>query len=399
MIRVAKLMADYWKATGTRPSATIKFMPTDGEEDGSLGSRGLRHQHDRPRTRSTRSAPTGTPTRAPAATPPAATATRPTSSRSTSRSASPTSRASRSSTRRCPRSSRTSSTASTTRSTPTRTSSRRSSRPPRTRSPTDVGKYLFVQTDHPLLFSSDWTNFIAARHPVLQPDARRSPVRATRRTASRTCSRCRTRTRTASSASTRRWTTSRRCRASRVRTRRGNSYPEAYMKGMEFCSHLLAWGMLQHNAGGAQTADTDPVAYYEALPNEATKGELVDVRRRRARYQYADVASRKLVADAQLQYKWDFGDGSATAFGKTRQARLQARRSVYPSKLTVTNRAVRQVGHDDGPDHGRGGSAPPTQNDPPGQDVDTLPAERLHRRPASRRPASPRSRSSPRARA
>ena len=38
VIRVAKLMADYWRATGTRPSATVKFIPWDGEESGTLGS-------------------------------------------------------------------------------------------------------------------------------------------------------------------------------------------------------------------------------------------------------------------------------------------------------------------------------------------------------------------------
>ena len=37
MIRVAKLMADYWRK-GTRPAATVKFIPWDGEESGTLGS-------------------------------------------------------------------------------------------------------------------------------------------------------------------------------------------------------------------------------------------------------------------------------------------------------------------------------------------------------------------------
>ncbi len=38
IIRVAKIMADYWRQTGTRPSATVKFIPWDGEESGTLGS-------------------------------------------------------------------------------------------------------------------------------------------------------------------------------------------------------------------------------------------------------------------------------------------------------------------------------------------------------------------------
>src|SRR3712207_3893237 len=38
MIRVAKLMADYWDAKNARPTATVKFIPWDGEESGTLGS-------------------------------------------------------------------------------------------------------------------------------------------------------------------------------------------------------------------------------------------------------------------------------------------------------------------------------------------------------------------------
>ncbi|HEV2755655.1 MAG TPA: M28 family peptidase, partial [Actinomycetota bacterium] len=38
MIRVAKLMADYWDAKDARPTATVKFIPWDGEESGTLGS-------------------------------------------------------------------------------------------------------------------------------------------------------------------------------------------------------------------------------------------------------------------------------------------------------------------------------------------------------------------------
>jgi len=35
---MAAIMADYWRRTGTRPSATVVFMPWDQEENGSLGS-------------------------------------------------------------------------------------------------------------------------------------------------------------------------------------------------------------------------------------------------------------------------------------------------------------------------------------------------------------------------
>src|SRR3989337_1083773 len=38
VMRMAKIMSDYWRATGTRPSATVKFIPWDSEESGTFGS-------------------------------------------------------------------------------------------------------------------------------------------------------------------------------------------------------------------------------------------------------------------------------------------------------------------------------------------------------------------------
>jgi hypothetical protein len=38
VIRIAKLMTDYRRATGTRPAVTVKFMPWAAEESGTYGS-------------------------------------------------------------------------------------------------------------------------------------------------------------------------------------------------------------------------------------------------------------------------------------------------------------------------------------------------------------------------
>src|SRR5205085_1468654 len=35
VIRIAKIMTDYWRATGTRPAVTVKFMPWSAEESGT----------------------------------------------------------------------------------------------------------------------------------------------------------------------------------------------------------------------------------------------------------------------------------------------------------------------------------------------------------------------------
>ena len=368
MIRVAKLMADYWKATGTRPSATVKFMPTDGEEDGSLGSADYVTNTVVPewenKVRSYWNADPcagGYPARRygnPADVIPI----------NVQIGISDNPRV-----------------AEFNEKVPdiveqvlTNLDDTITAYPDgletfvsteENAALTDVGKHIFVQTDHPFLFSSDWTNFIAAGIPFFNPSPKvTGPSNPTDAEPSlffvqnpypdavigfhtpmdnlQTMSRF------------------------TGQDPLGNSYPEAYMKGMEFCSHLLAWGMLQHNNGGAQTAHTDPVAYYEALPNEATKGSLVTFDAGGS-HQYADVASRKLVSDDDLQYKWDFGDGTAAAYGKVVKHAYRTA-NVFQSKLTVTNRASGKSATMSVPiTVEEGGTA--NETDPPGQDVDKFP--------------------------
>jgi PKD repeat protein len=56
-------------------------------------------------------------------------------------------------------------------------------------------------------------------------------------------------------------------------------------------------------------------------------------------YQYSQLATRQYVADADLQFKWDFGDGSPAAFGKKVQHSYRtANEAPYKVTLTVTNR-------------------------------------------------------------
>jgi archaellum component FlaF (FlaF/FlaG flagellin family) len=85
---------------------------------------------------------------------------------------------------------------------------------------------------------------------------------------------------------------------------------EGWAKGMEMCSQIEAWYMLQPEMAGTQTATTAPVAYYEALPNEAEPLEAVEFDAS-GTYQYADTATRTLVDPATLTYAWNFGDGSS----------------------------------------------------------------------------------------
>ena len=120
----------------------------------------------------------------------------------------------------------------------------------------------------------------------------------------------------------------------------GLSASEGWAKGQEMCSHMEGWYMLQPEMGGAQTRNVDPVAYYEALPNEAIQKQNVNFDASGS-YQYGDPGTRTYVDESQLEFTWDFGDGT-TGNGKTAQ-HSYADVGRYTSTLTVRNRATGQA--------------------------------------------------------
>jgi PKD repeat protein len=110
---------------------------------------------------------------------------------------------------------------------------------------------------------------------------------------------------------------------------------EGWAKGMEFCAQANAWYMLQPEMAGAQESDTSAVAYYEALPNEALQNQNVTFDASET-YQYADPTTRALVPESELTFTWDFGDGT-TGTGKVVQ-HAYADIGRYTTRLTVTGR-------------------------------------------------------------
>jgi PKD repeat protein len=114
----------------------------------------------------------------------------------------------------------------------------------------------------------------------------------------------------------------------------GLSVSEGWAKGMEMCAQMNAWFMLQPIAGGTQTSTPDVVAYYEALPNQALQRQRVTFDASGS-YRYAQLATRQLTDDSKLKYEWDFGDGS-TGTGRTAE---HGYREIgrYESRLTVTD--------------------------------------------------------------
>jgi hypothetical protein len=120
----------------------------------------------------------------------------------------------------------------------------------------------------------------------------------------------------------------------------GMTASDGWMKGMELCANLEGRYMLQPEMAGAQTTDTKPVAYMEPMPSIGTVGKLhaFDAA---GTYQFASTADHSYVDDSKLQYKWNFGDGSAAAFGKSVQHAFRTP-TTYTVELTVTNRETHE---------------------------------------------------------
>ena len=108
---------------------------------------------------------------------------------------------------------------------------------------------------------------------------------------------------------------------------------EGWALGQELCAQMESWYMLQPEMAGAQTANASVVAYYEALPNEAIQGQAVTFDAT-GTYQYQNPATRTKRPENVFTYEWDFGDGS-TATGKTVQHSYNEV-GDYQTKLTVT---------------------------------------------------------------
>ncbi|MDP8922931.1 MAG: M28 family peptidase [Chloroflexota bacterium] len=114
----------------------------------------------------------------------------------------------------------------------------------------------------------------------------------------------------------------------------GDTFSEGWIKGMEMCAHLLAWGMLQPEHAGATPVQDGIVAYYEALPNEAVAGKPVTFD--------ASGSHRRSggTLGTDLEYRWEFGDNRQDK-GRVVQHSYDEP-GVYQSTLTVRNPASGQ---------------------------------------------------------
>jgi PKD repeat protein len=194
----------------------------------------------------------------------------------------------------------------------------------------DIGNDVTIGTARPELFSSDWVNFLNKGVPFFNPgpevtgpsdegDANTPDGVATFHTPNDN------------------QVTMNRYTGQATSVGNDAKASEAWAKGMEMCASLLSWGMLREDQAGAQTENGDVVAYYEALPNEAIARAPVSFDAGGS-YQYADPSAHTFVPDSQLEYTWEFGDG-ATATGKVVEHAYPVA-GTYTSKLTVRNTAT-----------------------------------------------------------
>ena len=338
VIRIAKIMADYWRATGTRPSATVKFIPWDAEESGTLGSLDYAQnnivpgeEHEVRGYWNTDPCAGGYPAY---------------------RFGNPQDRVDLGIQLADPESIEGVSTA--------RIEAFNAKAPgyledvfnhlddtltldagPReiftskaeAGDAADIGNDVNIGLSRPVLFSSDWRNFEVLGIPffnpgpeVTGPDSNNNPnnpdALAILHTPNDNLNTLN-------------------AYAGRGPSQaNGQTLSEGWAKGMEMCSQLLAYGMLQPDQGGTRASDPAVVAYYEALPNEAIAKQKVGFDARGS-YQYESVATRQMVPEDRLEYLWEFGDG-ATATGRQVQHAYD-RIGIYTSKLTVRNRETGQT--------------------------------------------------------
>ena len=101
---------------------------------------------------------------------------------------------------------------------------------------------------------------------------------------------------------------------------------QGWYKGLELCAHMHSWFMLQPNMGGAVKRTSAPVAYFEGIPKDPAPiapGKVIEFDAHGS-YAFSNAKKLRRVPDKKLRYKWSFGDGSKAsgpvathAFSKT----------------------------------------------------------------------------------
>ena len=123
----------------------------------------------------------------------------------------------------------------------------------------------------------------------------------------------------------------------------GTTPSQGWYKGLEFCAHMHGWFMLQRNMGGAVARNKRPVAYFEPLRPKSTKNAgqqdplvagtplTFDAH---GSYAFARPRTLRKVPTRRLRFKWSFGDGKRGRGIKVRHTYKKP--GAYVATLTVT---------------------------------------------------------------
>lgn len=109
---------------------------------------------------------------------------------------------------------------------------------------------------------------------------------------------------------------------------------QGWYKGLEMCAQLHSWFMLQPNMGGAVPIVTKPTAYFEVKGGVAPFQPKKSLRFSAAGSSaFANAKGTKRIPTDKLKFRWSFGDGSK---GKKRALRHAYKKpGTYKAVLTV----------------------------------------------------------------
>lgn len=113
---------------------------------------------------------------------------------------------------------------------------------------------------------------------------------------------------------------------------------QGWYKGLELCAHIHGWFMLQPNMGGAVKNSTKPVAYFEVNGGTAPlKAGKVLRFNAGGSHAFTTAQGTKLVPSSKLRYLWKFGDGHHAKGLKVKHA--YKKDGNYTAVLTVKSPA------------------------------------------------------------
>jgi hypothetical protein len=120
----------------------------------------------------------------------------------------------------------------------------------------------------------------------------------------------------------------------------GLTYSKGLAMSWEFCAAFAAWTMLQPSQGGAQVANTAPVAFFETP--EPNRNGGTHTFSAAGSYRYVDAETREL--DPTLEYRWTFSDGTtAEGLTVTKTFPTTGQNRAYRATLTVFDPETEQT--------------------------------------------------------